>query len=430
MAYNVKAMANTSKILASVLLAATFGLAAAQLDVHPVYSGGMKEIGFYVPQRLNLTKDVPAGLIKTPHLTDPLYGTIDMNGKKFIVVVNHPLSGGSELYVDTNGNGDLTDDKPTEWKPAPYQDRAGDKLTRYMGSAGILCGYGDGKTPLTIGCYIFDSNDADRAQLKNTLLYYSDYALVGTATLGGKPYHVVLADTRCTGSFTPSGADSGNGIAPVEFMIDVNGNGKIDPRGEMYDASKPFNIAGTTYELHFSDQANAMPTVETSAKTVAEILPPPDLSAGHKCISFTAKDTSGKTVHFPEDFKGKVVMLDFWATWCGPCMGEVPNVVKTYNKLHDQGFEILGISLDNTDTIKNLVPVTKQKGMTWDQIADGKYWNAEVAQTYGVEAIPQAYIIDGDTGMILAQGDEIRGDQLLPAVQKALAAKGKASGGR
>ena len=146
----------------------------------------------------------------------------------------------------------------------------------------------------------------------------------------------------------------------------------------------------------------------------------PDLTAGHKAIKFTATDVRGKTVHFPSDFKGKIVLLDFWATWCGPCMGEVPNVVNTYKAMHRNGFEILGISLDNSQTRKSVGRVTKAKGMTWDQVSDGKYWEAAVAKLYGVVSIPQAYIVNGTTGVIVAEGDGIRGENLLPAVQKAL----------
>ena len=100
-----------------------------------------------------------------------------------------------------------------------------------------------------------------------------------------------------------------------------------------------------------------------------------------------------------------------------------PNVVSVYNQLHGKGFEILGISLDNAQSLKNIAPVTKDKGMTWDQVADGKYWDAAVAKLYGIQSIPAAFIVDGDTGIILSEGEAIRGENLLPAVQKALGAK-------
>ena len=146
----------------------------------------------------------------------------------------------------------------------------------------------------------------------------------------------------------------------------------------------------------------------------------PELTAGHQALSFTATDVNGKTVHFPQDFKGKIVMLDFWATWCGPCMGEVPNIVKVYKASHPKGFEILGISLDRGASIKELAPVTKEKGMTWDQVLDGP----QMPQTkqYHVEYIPRAFLVNGTTGMIVAEGESIRGENLQFAVDKALAA--------
>jgi thiol-disulfide isomerase/thioredoxin len=147
------------------------------------------------------------------------------------------------------------------------------------------------------------------------------------------------------------------------------------------------------------------------------------VKAGDKTLAFEAANTEGKTMKFPQDYKGKVVLLDFWATWCGPCMSEMPNVIAAYGKYHDQGLEILGISLDQENAAAKLAGVTKEQKMPWSQIYDGKYWKATIAVQYNIRSIPHAFLVDGTTGLIVADGDSIRGNKLDPAIKKALAAR-------
>ena len=114
--------------------------------------------------------------------------------------------------------------------------------------------------------------------------------------------------------------------------------------------------------------------------------------------------------------RGKVVLLDFWAVWCGPCRMEMPNVVATYNQLHKDGFEIVGISLDQDKG--KLTNYTSQAGMTWPQYFDGKMWSNEISTRFGINAIPAAWLVD-KKGFV--RSTEARGSNLAGQVKKLLA---------
>jgi len=395
--------------------------ATANAKLNLVAKGGMRKMGGYRPQLLKMSADKPEGLKKAPNLAAPLYGAIEFGGAPHLVVLDEPDGKNATLYVDANGNGDLTDDPATKWDKRELKMPDGKTLYQYMGEFTLPLGAGDKPEMVSLGAYRFDKNDPQRAQLKDTFLYYADYAYEGDVTLGGKTYHALLTDDLASGDFRGSKKE-GAGGSGVRLLLDLNGDKQFNPRGEMFDAAKPFNIGGTSWKL--ADMtAGGQFKIAKSDVAVAEVQPPPDHSVGKKITPFKATRMDGTAVSFPADYKGKVVMLDFWATWCGPCMGEVPGLVKTYNEYHPKGMDILGISLDQPNAADKVKSVTADKGMTWPQVYDGKFWKAEVADMYAINSIPAAFLVDGDTGEILAAGNDLRGDNLAESVKKALAKK-------
>ncbi len=143
------------------------------------------------------------------------------------------------------------------------------------------------------------------------------------------------------------------------------------------------------------------------------------VKAGGDPIAFTTKDIEGKDVS-PADYQGKVLLIDFWATWCRPCMDEMPNVVKLYTEYHTAGFDILGVSLDREGDLARLQKITQEQHMPWRQIYDGKWWQAEIAQLHDVQTIPFTILIGKDGKVI---DTKLAGEKLAAAVKQALDAK-------
>jgi thiol-disulfide isomerase/thioredoxin len=163
---------------------------------------------------------------------------------------------------------------------------------------------------------------------------------------------------------------------------------------------------------------NADKILDGIAKQAAAKQVQDGLAVGSVFPDFSESDLNGKPLSVASR-KGKVVLVDFWATWCGPCRAELPNVIKTYQKHHADGFEIIGVSLDSErDKLDSFLK--QQEGMTWPQYYDGQGWSNKLAGQYGVEAIPFALLI-GPDGKII--GKDLRGDELEDAVAKALAKK-------
>jgi peroxiredoxin len=164
-------------------------------------------------------------------------------------------------------------------------------------------------------------------------------------------------------------------------------------------------LAGFDSTLNKSTYVQKLTKMATTWKLV---------SVGQPSVNFTQNDSTGSPISL-DSFKGQYVLIDFWASWCGPCRQENPNVVRIYNDLHDKGFEILGVSFD-TSREKWLKAITDDQ-LTWPHVSDLEGWSNAVGKLYGVRSIPHTVLIDKE-GTILAKN--IRGDELREKLEELL----------
>lgn len=136
--------------------------------------------------------------------------------------------------------------------------------------------------------------------------------------------------------------------------------------------------------------------------------------AGAKATDFTQNDLNDKPFTL-SSLRGKYVLVDFWASWCGPCRAENPNVVKAYNELKGKNFEIVGVSLDYPGSKAAWAEAVKKDGLPWIQVSDLKGWKNEVAVMYGINSVPQNLLID-PKGMIIAKN--LRGEALTEKLKE------------
>ena len=135
---------------------------------------------------------------------------------------------------------------------------------------------------------------------------------------------------------------------------------------------------------------------------------------GKVAPDFTQQTPDNRTLSV-SGFKGKYLLIDFWASWCGPCRAENPNLVAAYQRYHDKGFEILGVSLDNASQKDAWVQAIQKDSLTWPQVSDLKGWDNEAARLYGIRGIPANFLLD-PSGRIIAR--HLRGAQLTEKLEE------------
>ena len=367
------------------------------------------------PQKLNWSADRPASLKVMPKgVLSPLFATLKLGPKEaqsiFLIVLDAPANKPSRLFIDFNSDGDLSNDPKPEWTAQSYLSPKQKRCWVSTGGAMFPVRYGKETLPIRLSMSRDDVTYPEKTPLFLPLYYKSDFGTAGSLKLSGKNYHALLYDALGKGDFRGSGIPQNSGIF---LWLDINGNGKAEERGELYEAYQPFNIGGETYVIQNLSEDGRTFELAISERKVKEILLPPDLAIGKPALAFEKQTMSGRTVRFPEDFKGKKALLYFWATWCGDCQRELHGVVKAYKKYHGKGLEILGATVENTNDTEQVVnDFVKDYGIQWEQIYNNLMWSGDLCQLYYISKTPTAFLIDGDTGKILASGLDLTGDQL------------------
>lgn len=168
------------------------------------------------------------------------------------------------------------------------------------------------------------------------------------------------------------------------------------------------NYAKRYIEKYKTTEPYAVGQLEQLLKVSASFIP------GGPAPDFTMNDRDGKPVKL-SDFKGKVMLVDFWASWCGPCRRENPHVVELYKHYHEKGFDVLGVSLDKTRD--PWLQAIEKDGLIWNHVSDLQGWSNSAAKLYGVTSIPHTVLVDRE-GNIIARN--LRGDQLTAKLREVL----------
>ncbi len=172
------------------------------------------------------------------------------------------------------------------------------------------------------------------------------------------------------------------------------------------------------YNAFTNDLKNTKPGKAIKAKIEELSKPKAATNVGDMAPDFSAPNPEGKTVSLKESL-GKVTIIDFWASWCGPCRKENPNMVALYNEFHSKGLNIIGVSLDRPGKADEWKKAIANDKLTWTHISNLKHWDDPIAKTYGIEGIPATYILD-ETGKIVAK--DLTGEALKAKIKELLGA--------
>lgn len=369
-----------------------------------------KNFAGFMPSMVQFVHDKPAAIIKEPNYEGtPLYGAFQVgNGPHSITyfAIDEPTNGKGHIYVDLNQNGDLTDDGPGNWDHAEEHDG----ILNYDSAITVKASWGGPLTETDSGAYTLFCY---KRHGDSRMGYTRFTARTGKITIGSKAYPIMLAENSSDGIFTVAKLTDRT-RRPVTLYIDLDGDGlykgftttidkKKSYQPETFNAAEPFQIDGTWWDAVPSISGDKLTLNPTSAPGTSvkqaprEIVESKSLKSGTPAPNFEALAQNGKSLHLT-DFKGKVVLLDLWATWCGPCQASMPGLEKIYQQIKSQGVVVLSLNVFD-DKAPYDAWIAKNSGSKYSftfafDPAGHDNKKSIAASKYGVNAIPTMFIID------------------------------------